>query len=122
MSLLSFTDILLWPQQHAASADSLRALPYSVWTKLWLHYNIPSQFHPSANDDIRLAEWAQCNPFSSTAAGGAHSVQVAAGPAHGTHSVAAVAGPAHGIHSVQASHAVVSAEAFHSAIPFILDT
>ena len=28
MSLLSFTDILLWLQQHAASADSLRALPY----------------------------------------------------------------------------------------------
>ena len=124
MSLLTFTDILLWLQQHAASADSLRALPCSLWTKLWLLYNIPSQFHPSANDDIRLVEWAQCNPFSSTAAGGAHSVQVAAsaGPAHGTHSVAAVAGPAQGIHSVHASHAVVSAEAFHSAIPFILDT
>ena len=28
MSLLTFTDILLWLQQHAASADSLRALPY----------------------------------------------------------------------------------------------
>jgi hypothetical protein len=66
---------LLWLQAHATSADTLRALPHPLWCQLWLLYNIPPQFHPSATNYIRLAEWAQCNSFSSsTAAGGAHSV------------------------------------------------
>ena len=69
---------LLWLQAHATSADALRALPHPLWCQLWLLYNIPPHFHPSATNYIRLAEWAQCNSFSSsTAAGGAHSISPA---------------------------------------------